>query len=400
METKTDESISIIPITTRVPVTIISGFLGAGKTSLLRHVLTVMHGKRIAVIENEFADEIGIESLILKNGLAGPTADGFYELQNGCLCCTTKDDLVIVLEKLIKRSKEQRFDAVLIETSGMANPGPVAATFWSDTGDLDAQLELDGIVTIVDAVNILKQLGTRTSISSGGKYEAEKQIGCADVILLNKTDLVSYEEIKKVEEILQGMNSAARIIHCQHSMVNLDLIMRLRAFDVTKWTSSMDNTILEKMNTEKQLSSIQSFTCDQKEYPSHKHSESCIHDTSICTIVIRRTTPVDLKRITQWIGKLVWPNDDVVRDENKNIYPIIFRGKGVLCILDTSYTTTSDLAYLPERYILQSVHEQFDIQPCEGIDGKWEKDVSIHSKIILIGKNLNKSKLEEEFVAL
>ena len=385
--------------TSRVPVTIISGFLGAGKTTLLRHVLTTMHGKRVAVIENEFADEMGIESLILKNGLAGPAADGFYELQNGCLCCTLKDDLVLVLEKLMARSKEKRFDAVLIETSGMANPGPVASTFWSDTGDLDAQLELDGIVTVVDASNVMKQLGSSSVASSGGKYEAEKQIGCADVILLNKTDLVSVDDLTAVKVRLGRMNSAARIIESRHSSVNLDLIMGLRAFDVTRW-SNFDDKVVSIKEEDK----VQSCNGSQS-LSLHQHSESCVHDSMIHTIIIRRNVPVDLKKVTQWMGSLLWPDTVNSEQEDARRAPVIFRGKGVLCIQDVTASTAS--SYLPVRYILQSVHEQFDIQPAEGFGSLWKSEeeggegkLSTQSKIILIGKYLDTDKLQKEFLGL
>ena len=139
----------------KVPVTILTGFLGSGKTTLLNYILSANHGKRIAVIENEFSGGLGIEGMIAKSGLDGGNLEGFFELNNGCICCTVKEDLLTTLEQLVIH--KDRFDYIIIETTGVANPGPVITTFWSDDA-LESSLKLDGVVCIVDSVNFLSYL--------------------------------------------------------------------------------------------------------------------------------------------------------------------------------------------------------------------------------------------------
>jgi G3E family GTPase len=201
--------------TTKVPVTILTGFLGAGKTTLLNRILSEQHGKRIAVIENEYG-EIGIDQ-----GLVIDADEEIFEMSNGCICCTVRGDLIRILGNLVKR--RDKFDYVLVETTGLADPGPVAQTFFMDD-DVHEQFALDGIVTLVDAKHVEQQLDhTR---------ESAEQIAFADVLILNKTDLVEPARLDELERRLRGMNALAHIHRASHGEVDLDRVVGLSAFDL------------------------------------------------------------------------------------------------------------------------------------------------------------------------
>ena len=186
----------------RVPVTILTGFLGSGKTTLLNRILSEEHGKRIAVIENEFG-EVGIDQALVINA-----DEEVFEMSNGCICCTVRGDLIRVLNNLNKR--RDKFDYVLVETTGLADPGPVAQTFFMDE-ELRSEYALDGIVTLVDAAHIDQQLGR--------SKESTEQIAFADVLLLNKTDLVNGETLDSLESRLRGMNRMARVVRSERADV-------------------------------------------------------------------------------------------------------------------------------------------------------------------------------------
>lgn len=180
--------VSMNPSEGRIPVTLLTGFLGAGKSTLINHLLRVNHGKRIAIVENEFSEGLSIEGMIVKSGVAdGENINNFFELNNGCICCTVKDNLVSTLEQLVLH--KDKFDYILIETTGVANPGPVVSVFWADD-NLDTSLRLDGVVCVVDSVNILNYLHTNELV-----HDVCMQIAYADRILVNKKDLVSQPQV-------------------------------------------------------------------------------------------------------------------------------------------------------------------------------------------------------------
>lgn len=210
-----------------IPVTILTGFLGSGKTTLLNHILTHRHGMRIAVIENEFG-EVGID-----NALVISATEEVVELNNGCLCCAVRDDLVGAAKKLLKR--REKFDAIVIETSGLADPGPVMTTFILDP-DLQENFQIDAVVTVVDAVHLRQHLGTSP--------ECERQLGFADIVLLNKTDLVQEADLVALEKDVRAINRAATIHRSVRGVIEPNKIVGVRAFDLDN-KKAFDGTILQ-----------------------------------------------------------------------------------------------------------------------------------------------------------
>jgi G3E family GTPase len=318
----------------KVPVTVLTGFLGSGKTTLLNYILTENHGKRIAVIENEFG-EIGIDDALVVNA-----DEEVFEMNNGCICCTVRGDLIRILGNLMRR--RDRFDHILIETTGLADPAPVAQTFFVDD-EIGDQLSLDAIVTLVDARHIVAHLDERKP--DGVENEAIEQVAFADRILLNKIDLVDATELADVATRLRSINSMADIIPTSWAKVDLDRILGVGAFDLSR-TLNVDPAFLQ-----------------QGEH---------LHDMSVSSVGIDLPGEVQPDRLNKWLGKLL---------AEKGID--IFRMKGILAIAGEE-----------QRFVFQGVHMLFDGQP----DRPWGNEPR-SNRLVFIGRNLDRDELVEGFAA-
>ncbi|KAF6814440.1 CobW/HypB/UreG [Colletotrichum musicola] len=334
----------------KVPITIVTGYLGAGKTTLLNYILTAQHGKKIAVIMNEFGDSIDIEkSLTVNKG--DEKVEEWLEVGNGCICCSVKDTGVNAIESLME--KKGAFDYILLETTGLADPGNLAPLFWVDDG-LGSTIYLDGIVTLVDAKNILRSLDDPSGkVEANDEHDdhghgslmttAHVQISHADVIVINKSDLVSEDELKLVRARIESINGLAKIHVTQKSEVpQLEgFLLDLHAYDqVTELDTS---------------------------HKGHSHLDSTI---STVSVPVPNLAPSQLPLVDEWLRKLLW---DRQLPGDENITVEVHRSKGRLIFDDGSVK------------LIQGVREIFEILDSPD---KSREAAEAQGKIILIGRHV------------
>ena len=337
---------------TQTPVTVLTGYLGAGKTTLLNRILTEDHGKRYAVIVNEFG-EIGID-----NDLVVGADEEVFEMNNGCVCCTVRGDLIRVLSGLMKR--KGGFDAIVVETTGLADPGPVAQTFFVDE-EVRARTRLDSVTTVVDA----KHLPLRLADSK----EAAEQIAFADQIVLNKTDLVSEDELKSVEAAIRRLNPLAPIHRAQRSDVPLDAILGRGGFDLERITE-LEPEFLNPAHGE--AGHVHDEHCDHDHHDhSHHHEHDHVAEAGIRGVALSSDKPVDGVRVTQWLNDLIATKG-----------PDILRAKGIL-----------DVKGDDRRLVFQAVH-----MIMEGdFQRPWKDGEPRYSRLVFIGRDLDEAALKASF---
>ena len=334
----------------QIPATVLTGFLGAGKTTLLNHILTAEHGKKVAVIVNEFG-EIGIDQQLVIGA-----DEEVFEMNNGCICCTVRGDLIRIIGNLMRR--RHKFDLLLIETTGLADPGPVIQTFFMDE-DIRNQVKLDAVVTVVDAKHVQQHWGDR---------EVLEQIGFADVILLNKTDLVTDAELEELEAKIKHLNVLARVDRVQLNQANdldrvLNTVLNVGGFDLER--------ILE---TNPEFLAAEDKHDDHNhphEHNSHEHHHH-VHDEEIGSVSILEAGEVNQYKFQSWISELL-------RTQGQDI----FRSKGIINLSSSS-----------DRLVFQGVHMQFDATR----DRPWQENELRKNQLVFIGRHLDHDKLREGFL--
>ena len=306
----------------QLPVTLLAGFLGSGKTTLLNYILKQNHGKRIAVIENEFG-EIGIDSEFV----IGADED-IFEMSNGCICCSIRGDLIETLNRLLER--QQKFNYILIESTGLASSGPIAQAFLIED-EISKSLFLDGIVTLIDAKHISNNLNEQEVVW--------EQIAFANVILLNKADLVTEPEMEKLEKQMHQINPTAKVCKTTNAVIDLDQILDIGGFDLK-------------------------IELETVTFNTHHHET----DEAISSVSLSFPGHVDPDRLNLWLQMLLI-------QEGMNV----FRAKGILNVEGSS-----------ERYLFQSVYMMFEGR----FDKPWGSNSPLN-KMVFIGQNLNSQRLEE-----
>lgn len=329
-----------------IPVTLITGFLGSGKTTLLNRILSGPDSNRFAVIQNEFG-EISIDhELVVKE------EDGIFEMQNGCLCCTVRDDLIRILESL--RERKQDFDRILIETTGLADPVPVAQTFFTSI-HIQKDFRLDGIITLVDALHIETQLREAP--------EARQQIICADLIILNKSDLADTKQKASARKAIEELNLEAPVKETTMAEVNF---------------SDLFNISLLHPDRLDDIEASMDFSRDGGDHihnhsHEHSHDHSHSHDSEVSSFSLELEGTMDLERLDAWLNMLPMLHGG-----------LLYRMKGILNLENEDRT-----------FVFQAVFSVL-----QGNFGRsWKADEKRRNRFVFIGKNLNRQLLDEGFRA-
>jgi G3E family GTPase len=338
----------------KVPVTVLTGYLGAGKTTLLNRILSEPHGKRYAVIVNEFG-EIGIDT-----DLVVGADEEVFEMNNGCICCTVRGDLVRIIDGLMRR--KGKFDAIIVETTGLADPAPVAQTFFIDA-NVGRKARLDAVVTVADAKWLRERLNDAP--------EAKNQIAFADVILLNKTDLVAPAELSEIEARIRGINPYARVHKTERCKIALPEVLGRNAFDLDRILEIEPEFLGDGGHDHRHHHDHGHDGHDHH----HHHDGGALkhyHDEEMQSLSLRSEQPLDADKFFPWV-------QDLVQKEGPNI----LRCKGILSFKDDD-----------ERFAFQGVHMILDGDH----QRPWGEGEKRESRIVFIGRNLPRQKIEAGFL--
>ena len=341
------------PSPDKIPVTVLTGYLGAGKTTLLNRILSEPHGKKFAVIVNEFG-EIGIDNELVVNA-----DEEVFEMNNGCICCTVRGDLVRIIDGLMRR--KGKFDAIIVETTGLADPAPVAQTFFMDEA-VGAKTKLDAVVTVADA----RWLSDRLKDAP----EAKNQIAFADVILINKTDLVSPEDLRELEARIRGLNPYARLHRTERAQIDINEVLGRNAFDLDR-ILTIEPDFLEGEDHDHDHHHDHGDHAHGAHHHHHGNGLKHYHDEDMQSVALRTDKALNPDKFFPWIQDLVAKDG-----------PSILRCKGILSFKDD-----------PERFVFQGVHMILDGDH----QRPWKEGEARDSRIVFIGRNLPEDKIRQGF---